>query len=335
MRTGADRQPVTVQRGEPDPRLQAEAVQLAARAPLPAVDGNVQCGTASWTDKTLVRSGRFYPRGTSQSSARLGFYAQHFNTVEVDASYYALLPESTARQWVAATSDSFRFSVKAFSSLTGHGVELARLPKDIREVLAAVGHKARVAARDVPQELREEIERRFLVMLGPLMRAGKLSAVLCQYPPWFTATRGAAAQLEALRQRHPTLPLAVEFRHPSWMHVERRQRVFELLQRLEMTYVAVDEPAGEVGGVPATFGVTRSALAMVRMHGRNVAGWSRGTSVYQKFDYLYSRKELSQWLVPVRRMSEHAESVHVLFNNCVRDYAVLGAKGFATLLTDA
>ena len=79
--------------------------------------------------------------------------------------------------------------------------------------------------------------------------------------------------------------------------------------------------------------VTTPALAVVRFHGHNVGGWQkRGASVHERFDYLYSPEELSAWREPVRRLSREAEAVHAVFNNCVQNFAVLGAKGLSVIL---
>lgn len=129
--------------------------------------------------------------------------------------------------------------------------------------------------------------------------------------------------------------MAVEFRHPSWLSAERRERVFALLQELGLAYVVVDEPVAHGGGVPAVFRVTREELAIFRLHGHNAAGWRRGASVAERFDYLYEPRELLQWQAPLRRIADQARQVHVVFNNCVRDFAVLGAKDLAAILHGA
>ena len=171
-------------------------------------------------------------------------------------------------------------------------------------------------------------------MLEPLERAGKLASVLLQFPPWFGATRGNARKIELTRERWPEVPFGVEFRHPSWLLSGRRDRVFELLRQHRMSYVCVDEPAGETGAVPAVAAVTDPRLAVVRLHGQNRSGWRRGASVQERFNYLYSEDELEPWVGSVAKLQRTAEQVHVVFINCVRDYAVLNAKGFAALLVD-
>jgi len=318
----------------PDPERLDAATRLAERAQEPAVFSNVRFGTAGWTDRTLVQGGLFYPRGATSPQARLEHYAKHFSYVEVDATYYALLPPETTQRWVDWTPPNFCFDVKAHPVLTGHPVDVAKLPSDLKRELEAAGHTKRVYPERMPAEIKDQIELRFAALLEPLIQSNKLGAVLVQFPPWFTATRGNSQRLEQLRERFAGVKLAVEFRHPSWLLPERRDRVFDLLEKNRLTYVCVDEPEREGKGVPPIVRVTDPELAVVRFHGQNVGGWSsRGASVQERFDYLYSPEELAAWTEPVRELAGGAREVHAVFNNCVRNYAILNAKGLSVLLS--
>jgi uncharacterized protein YecE (DUF72 family) len=312
----------------PDPERLGRATELASEAPLPARVERLRCGTAGWTDRTLLQSGAFYPPGAKTPEGRLRHYAAHFALVEVDATYYSLLPRSLAERWLTWTPEDFRFDVKAFPSFTGHPVDVRKLPADLREACLELGHGARAYADRLPAELRREIDARFMDLLAPLVEARRLGAVLLQFPPWFTATRANARRIETLRQDFPSLPFAVEFRHESWLLPERRERAFDLLRSVAMSYVVVDEPR-----LPAVFAVTEPSLAVVRFHGHNRSGWAKkGASVIERFDYLYEPDELSAWVAPVRKLGGEAREVHAVFNNCVRNYAVLGAKDLAALV---
>lgn len=318
---------------EPDPEHLAEATALAEGAPCPAVVGNVRFGTAGWTDKTLIASRTFYPRGASTSAARLAHYARHFALVEVDSTYYTLIPKETAQRWLATTPSEFVFDVKAHPVFTGHPLDVARLPPDLRQELESAGMTGRVYPDRLPEPIADEIRARFRAMLEPLRSAARLGCVMLQFPPWFTATRGNARHIELLAERWPELPLAVEFRHKSWLLPERRERVLDLLGRYQLSYVVVDEPDVARGGVPPLATVTNPELAIVRFHGKNVAGWQkRSASVHERFDYLYAPAELAPWAERVVELSREARDVHAIFNNCVRNYAVLGAKGLSRLV---
>jgi uncharacterized protein YecE (DUF72 family) len=318
---------------EPSQEELARATALAERAPELARFGNVRTGTAGWTDRTLVKSGLFYPKGATSAEARLEHYAKHFSLVEVDATYYSLLPPAVAEHWAAWTPPDFRFDVKAHPVLTGHPIDVTRLPADLKQSLARAGFdKARVYPDRLPAELAAEIEIRFYALVEPLRAAGKLGCVMLQFPPWTTATRGAVRHLERVAERWSDVPLAVEFRNKSWLAPGRRERVFETLRRLRLSYVCVDEPAGAIGGVPPVVEVTRPELAVVRFHGQNAGAWRRGASVQERFNYLYSPGELEHWTQPVGRLAAEAAEVHAVFNNCVSNYAVLNAKDLAALL---
>jgi uncharacterized protein YecE (DUF72 family) len=317
----------------PDQASLEAATELASKAPEPAVCDNVLFGTAGWTDPTLVKSGLFYPRGTKTAKDRLAHYGKHFSLVEVDATYYTILPPEMAERWIETTPDRFVFDVKAHPVLTGHPVDTTRLPGDLRLALAESGHEGRRVYPDkIPGELRAEMERRFRAFLDVLLAKDRLGALLLQFPPWFQSTKGNAREIEGVAQRLAGIPLSVEFRHPSWVEAGRRDRVFDMLRALRASYVIVDEPDVATGGVPAVLAVTNPDLAIVRFHGHNVAGWRKGTTVQQRFDYLYSPEELKAWVSPVRKLAGEAKKVHAVFNNCVRNYAVLDAKGLSVLL---
>jgi uncharacterized protein YecE (DUF72 family) len=317
----------------PDPELEALARALARSAPEPAVWRTVRAGTAGWTDPTLIRSRLFYPPGTSRAADRLAYYARHFRLVEVDATYYTLIEPRTAERWVQATPADFCFDVKAHPALTGHPIEVGRLPADLKRVTQQAGFERRTYADRLPRELVDEFDARFKDTLGPLREKNRLGCVVAQFPPWFRATRGNVRHLEHLAERLRGFPVAVEFRHPSWLSPERCERVFDVLERLRFSYVCVDEPDVPQAGVPPVVRVTNPALAVVRFHGHNIAGWRRkAASVQERFNYLYSPEQLRGWSAAVRRLSEEATAVHLVFNNCVRDYAVVNAQGLVALL---
>lgn len=314
-----------------DARVRA-ATELASRAREPAVSKNVLFATAGWADASLVKSHLFYPRGASSPQARLGYYAKHFGLVEVDATYYTLLPPDMASRWMSWTPATFRFDVKAHPILTGHPIDVARLPRDLRDALTNAGDSGRIYPDRLRGDIADEIESRFRAFVETFVVAGRLGTVLLQFPPWFEATRGNARRIEDIATRWEGVPLSVEFRNRSWLEEERRERVFEMLTARRLSYVVVDEPDAPAGGVPPVARVTNPELTVVRFHGHNAGGWKRGSTVAERFDYLYAEGELAAWVNPVRRLSEEAKSVHAIFNNCVRNYAVLNAKGFSVLL---
>src|SRR6202163_140593 len=144
---------------------------------------NILIGTASWTDKSLIASGRFYPPKCNSPEERLRYYASQFPLVEVDSSYYAMPAPQVAQLWAERTPPDFKFNIKAFRLFTGHQTSLAAFPKDIAATLGPQAKK-NVYYKDLPRELTDEMWRRYREGIEPLIRAGKLIAVHFQFAPW-------------------------------------------------------------------------------------------------------------------------------------------------------
>jgi uncharacterized protein YecE (DUF72 family) len=285
-------------------------------------------GTASWTDPTLIESGTFYPPGARTAADRLRFYSEHFDTVEVDSTYYALPAERNAALWAERTPAGFVFHVKAFALLTTHAAETARLPKVLKAMLGPEDLARPRLAR--PSEVVRDLAfGMFARALDPLRAAGKLGHLVFQFPPWFTATRGNARYIERCREHLPEDRLAIEFRHASWLAEARRARTFNLLRGLGCAYVIVDEP--QVGGsVPPVVEAT-APEAYVRFHGQNAASWAmKGISAAERYRYLYSERELAGWAGRLRRLD--AGAVNVIFNNCYANFGVMNATTMREML---
>lgn len=283
-------------------------------------------GTASWTDPTLLAAG-FYPPTARSAEARLRYYAEHFDTVEVDSTFYALPSQRNALLWDERTPSGFLFHVKAFAWLTGHEAEIRALPPDLRQALPAAAHaKPRAGA---PAELRDAAFPRFLSALDPLKNAGKLGHLLFQFPPWFGATDEGRSYLRLCRRQCAGYRLAVEFRHASWLGPESR-RTLDLLRELDLTFVAIDAPSAP--SIPRTPLELTTEEAYVRFHGRDRQAWfRRGGTAAERFRYRYADDELGAAATRLRELSA-ARQVHVLFNNCYADFGVRNALTMRGLL---
>jgi uncharacterized protein YecE (DUF72 family) len=305
-----------------------------AAGPEPARVGNVLLGTASWTERTLLASRTFYPPVANTAERRLRYYARHFPVVEVDATYYALPSLANARAWAERTPVDFAFGVKAYAALTGHPIEPLRLDHELqRELPAALRGKRSVYPRDLPPALEDELWRRFGAALEPLVSSGKLGYVLLQMPKWFVPARASYAHLERARERLPGMTIAVEFRQAAWMTEDRAPRVLDFLRQNGLVYVCVDEPQGTRASVPPVAAATSDRLAVVRFHGRKQSTWDQpGVSTTERFGYLYRPEQLREWVGRIRGLASVSRGVHVLMNNCYRDYAVQNAKELADLL---
>jgi len=289
-------------------------------------------GTCSWTDPTLIACGRFYPPGVNSADDRLRFYAQQFPIVEVDSTYYAPPSERNSALWAARTPEGFVFNVKAYALLTGHPARIERLPAWLREALPAQALSKKNAYRkdfgEYAVERLWELHRR---ALAPLADAGKLGAVLFQFPPWFVSSEANAAYVRELPQRLPGWTLAVEFRGGGWM-AQQADDTLRLLEEAGLAYVSVDEPQAFRSSTPATVAAT-APLAIVRLHGRNASTWDAKTKVASdRFNYLYADDELREWVPRVRELARQTQAVHVLFNNNYEDQGMRNARRMAQLL---
>jgi probable DNA metabolism protein len=292
-------------------------------------------GVAGWTDPTLTASDAFYPREAVTAEHRLRHYASHYPIVEVDATYYSLPTRGMAAAWARRTPDHFVFDVKAHGLMTGHAAEVRRLPDWLRRELPREALAAgRVYGRDLPATLLEEVWRRFLSALDPLRAAGKLGAVLLQYPRWFQPGPATAAALADVRGRLGDVPGAIELRHHTWMAGRVRDRTLGLLADLDLTYVVVDGPQGLASSMPPIAAVTSSRLAVVRLHGRRVETWERRNhAATERYRYLYDDAEIAEHLRKILELSEQkASALHIIYNNCHGNYAVTNAAELTYLL---
>ena len=290
--------------------------------------GQIRVGTASWTDKTLIASG-WYPPEADTPEKRLRFYARQFPLVEVDATYYALPAEQTAQAWAERTPAGFTFNVKAFSLFTQHPTPVAALPKDLRPAAEKTG-KDRVYLKDVDPAVADQAWDRFLAALEPLDSAGKLGAILLQFPPWFPIGRGRKDYILACAQRVAPRRVCVEFRNRTWMTEDNQEETLEFLASHQIPYVCVDMPQGYPSSIPPVLAVT-SDLAVVRMHGHSDKWDSK--DIYERFGYEYSPKELAEWVPKIRDLADRADTTHVLFNNCYSNYAQVNARQLADQLS--
>lgn len=288
--------------------------------------GAIKVGTASWTDRTLLASG-WYPADADTAERRLGYYATQFPLVEVDSTYYSPPAEQTAALWAARTPEGFTFNIKAFSLLTGHPTRPSAIYKDLRPDT----DKKTLYPRDLPAQAYEEVWTRFLSALDPLVAAGRLGAILFQFPPWFTIRRANKQYLLEVAERCRPLPVAVELRHESWFRDDNQQETLEFLREHQLPYVCVDMPQGHRSSVPPVLAATAD-LALVRFHGHSDKWTSR--DIYEKFGYRYSERELAGWAPKLRALADDARETHVLLNNCYSDYAQRNAAQLIDLLAD-
>ena len=271
----------------------------------------LRIGTCSWADEALSK--HWYPPGVS-AAERLPYYAEHFDTVEVDSTYYRLPVEEMVQRWAERTPDDFVMHVKAFGLMTRHPVKVQTLPTDLRDE-APVDERGRVERPS--REFRAEVFRRFLEALEPLRSAGKLGGILFQFPSYVVHKDRSLDYLQWAREQLGDDEMLVEFRHVSWLDDEHRTETLRFLEELRATHVIVDAPRidGAKNVAPTVLALT-SPTAYVRFHGRNASTWNkRGGSAAERFDYLYSDDELREWVGPLRELAEQVEQAYAFFNN--------------------
>jgi len=288
-------------------------------------------GTASWTDPTLVKSDTFYPPSLRTAEERLRFYADQFNTVEVDASYYALLSERNAQLWVERTPPAFIFSLKAFALLTQHAAEVNRLPLNLKAMLSEK-ERAEKRLRYPSKEVLEAAFQMFHSSLAPLRAADKIGMLVFQFPPYFTCQRSNFNYIESLPARLPGDSIAIEFRHPSWVADTRQRReTIDFLRANGLCYVSVDEP--QLSGTLPTFLEITGPQAYIRFHGRNRENWhARNITAAERYKYLYSERELAEWAEKIRQLGGLSRA-HVIFNNCYRNFGIMNATTMREMLS--
>lgn len=249
---------------------------------------DVRIGTSGYSYKDW--EGVLYPRGTP-SGEYLSVYAREFSTVELNFSYYRMPDASLSRKMIYSTGDDFLFTVKAHQSITHGGT---------------------------PDTAQDAVSQ-FLRGIEPIAEAGMLGAVLLQFPFSFHYTAEARKYVDTLCGLFSSVPLAVEFRNVQW----QQQSVYDGLRDRNCALVNVDEP--QLPGLPKVTSLVTSPIGYVRFHGRNRENWWKGDNV-TRYDYLYSDKELTEWVPRIRAMALQAAIVLVVFNNHSKGQAVQNAR---------
>ncbi len=298
--------------------------------------GNALVGISSWTERTLIKEGDFYPAGAKTAEGRLQFYASQFPIVEVDSTYYFPPSERNAVLWIERTPKDFTFNIKAYSLLTNHPTRRESLYADLRDELPKdLESKRNLYREQLPDEAVEQVWQRFHDALMPLHSAGKLGAVLFQFPQWFVIARKNKEYLLECRDRLKDFRIAVEFRHKSWLEERNREETIGFLQDNGLPFVCVDMPQGFDSSLPPIAVATSRDLAMVRFHGRDPEAWkTKSETAAERFRYEYSEPELREWVPKINELSDHARETHVLMNNCYRNYAVNNARDLRSLLEE-
>jgi uncharacterized protein YecE (DUF72 family) len=282
----------------------------------PKGHGRILVGTASWSDPGFVE--RWYPKGMP-AQARLGWYAQHFDMVEVNSTFYSVPDLRTVERWSAATPDEFVFDVKLHQLFSFHSTPAKLLPPALQRV-AKTDEKGKV---QVTPSLREELLKSFLGSISILRSAGKLGALLLQLSPAFSPRKHELAELEPLLEMLSGYSVAIELRNRNWAVDEQLRKTIDFLRGHGAIFVNVDAPAADHFTImpPDLDEVTNPQAAYLRLHGRDARAYTTGKTVAARFNYNYSDAEVNEVALRSKRLAQQARDVHVVFNNNALDYA--------------
>lgn len=266
----------------------------------------IQVGLSGWGDHEAL-----YVHEDAGKIHKLRVYSAHFPVVELDSSFYAIQPEKNYRKWIDETPADFSFLVKAYQGMTGH------------------------LRGDTPYTTLGEMFSAFRASIQPLLDAGKLKAVLFQYPPWFACTKERVAILRYTRKTMADIPVALEFRHQSWFLPDLRDRTLAFMEKQGWIHSICDEPQAGSGSVPVILHPTHPHLTIVRLHGRNTRNWnSNGNPDWRAVRYLYryNAEELGTWKQNLEQLQRTTREICVIFNNNSGGDAAANAKELMAML---
>lgn len=262
-----------------------------------ADDSPLYIGACGFSYPEWIDAG-IYPAGT-KSAQMLALYSRLFSVVELNYTWYQMVRAEAMERMLAGNHSGLLFCAKLTRTMT----------------------------HEIAENWQEQA-RQYLQGIRPLQQSNRLLAVLVQLPPSFRRTPENRTYLARILDALQSLPLAVEFRHRSWVH----DSVFKTLEQRRITLVSVDAPA-LTDLFPALDIVTNPNFFYLRLHGRNLQGWRSGSKQLQ-FDYDYSRDELAEWAegrIPYMRLASNCGII--LFNNHVAGQAVRNAQAMADLLS--
>ena len=253
----------------------------------------IRLGTSGFSYDDWV--GTFYPAELPKRDW-LSYYAQQFDTVELNVTYYRVPGRKTVEGWIPKTPESFLFSVKAPGSLT--------------------------------HERLEPDPTGFLEGISPLTEAGRLACILAQFPNSFRATAENWDYLSRLRDGLGDLPVVAEFRHREWV----KDETFDRLEELRLGFCCVDEP--RLHGLMPPVARATGPVGYVRFHGRNARQWWDHEQAWQRYDYTYPEGELREWVPRLRQLDAEAPLTLVYANNHYRGQAADTIRKLQDLLAE-
>ena len=273
-------------------------------------------GTASWSDPGFVEF--WYPK-KMRPADHLGWYAQHFNMVEVNSTFYSVPDPMLARRWCNATPPNFVFNIKLHQLLSHHSTRAKLLPPALQKKLR-LKKDARVERNE---ETLQELLRALTPSVEVIRRAEKLGILLLQLSPAFSPRKHNLSELEDVLELVRDYRVAIELRNRNWAKGEQLQKTLDFMREQNTIFVNVDAPAGKHFTImPSDLdAITNKEGAYLRLHGRDPRAYITGKTVAARFDYNYSDAEIDEIAARSERLATKAKEVHIVFNNNARDYA--------------
>jgi uncharacterized protein YecE (DUF72 family) len=274
--------------------------------------GTIYVGTSGWSypKGKGTWDSVFYPPKLADKD-KLAYYAQFFNTVEINSSFYRPPNKFAAQAWASKVPPDFRFTIKLWQKFTH--------PRMFEQ---ATGEAWRVQDQDF-SVFEEGIQ--------PLAEAQRLGPLLAQFPTSFRPNPETLGYLEDLirRMRKADFRLAVELRHREWTESEETRAIRAVMEEQGVAWVMIDEPRFKtsIRHVPLT-----SDTAYFRFHGRNYAQWWKHGESEDRYNYLYTPEEERHLAEDVREMSSRTSETYAFFNNHFGAKAVVNAVDLDRLL---
>jgi len=283
--------------------------------------GEVRVGTSGWNYPSGKGSwnGLFYPRTRSKRAGtdqfdELRFYAQHFDTVEVNTTFYGQPRPDVTRAWAERTPSGFDFSLKLYQKFTH--------PKMFREAALRTAPGTEGALLDWLAQVTQSDIDDFRSGIDPLASAGKLGALLAQFPPSFKDSPRTRDYLAQLLRAFAEYPIAVELRHRSWS--DAIGETLSLLNGFGAAWVQIDEPKFRFS-IRQNYLPNVTSFYYMRLHGRNAAQWWKHDKSEDRYNYLYSAPELQEFSETAKAAKELVKKSYLYTNNHFSSKSVVNA----------
>ena len=283
--------------------------------------GDVRIGTSGWSypSGNGKWNGLFYPATRSKRAGtdqfdELRFYAEHFDTVEVNTTFYGQPRPDVTRGWASRTPSGFEFSLKLYQKFTH--------PKMFKDAALKRAPGAEGALLDLLAEVTQSDIDDFRAGIDPLASAGKVGALLAQFPPSFKDTAHSRNYLAQLLRAFADYPVAVELRHRSWS--DAIGDTLSLLNAFGAAWVQIDEPKFRFS-IRQNYLPNVTSFYYMRLHGRNAAQWWRHDKSEDRYNYLYTADELQEFSETAKAAKELVKKSYLYTNNHFSSKSVVNA----------